>query len=77
VASNALLDEEFGTNDQEQIIKAILGNGALQEKVVCIFLTSIPHCHANLKDQRLMMPFSQDAERQGSRNDSVGARGGH
>ncbi|KIW89819.1 uncharacterized protein Z519_09248 [Cladophialophora bantiana CBS 173.52] len=51
VASNALLDEEFGTNDQEEIIRVILGNGLLQEK--------------------------WDAERQGSRNDSIGPRGGH
>ncbi|KAF4628154.1 hypothetical protein G7Y89_g9994 [Cudoniella acicularis] len=50
-ASHGTLDNEFGTHDDEEVIKMILEKGTLQE--------------------------TEGAERQGSKNDSIGARVAH
>jgi len=50
-ASKATLENEFGTANEDEVIKQILEKGTLQE--------------------------SEAAERQGSKNDSMGARAAH
>jgi hypothetical protein len=40
-ASNGILESEFGTSVDDEVIKLILEKGTLQESQVCLFLVSL------------------------------------
>lgn len=85
-ASKATLENEFGTHNDEEVIKLILEKGTLQETEVRILLP-IPH-PPNHSPPFHPLPIpryqpnansipSQAAERQGTKNDSMGSRAAH
>lgn len=48
-ASNAVLDNEFGTHAEEEVIKQILEKGSMQESEVCsLFNTHLSHIMFNI-----------------------------
>ena len=51
-ASNGSLDSEFGTHTEEDVVKAILEKGEVQETEVR-FHTFSPHLHATILDASL------------------------
>ena len=79
------MENEFGTQSDEEVIKLILEKGTLQETEVSI---SIPHLPPPLPPLSHALPIpryqpkanpipEQAAERQGTKNDSMGSRAAH
>jgi ribosome maturation protein Sdo1 len=70
-ASKATLENEFGTHNEDDILIKILEKGEMQASDVRIILREA-------SDQSLLNSSSlQAGPRQGSTNDSKGARAGH
>ena len=83
-ASKATMENEFGTQSDEEVIKLILEKGTLQETEVSISIphppTTTPLSHAlptpRYQPNANTIP-EQAAERQGTKNDSMGSRAAH
>lgn len=58
-ASKATLENEFGTNNDEEVIKQILEKGTLQESEVRIFLPTLPPSLPQLVTGDLTLIVSQ------------------
>lgn len=79
-ASKATLENEFGTHVDDEVIKQILEKGTIQETQVrsLYFITFSPPWYPNHSIKQMLTTFSlQAGERQGSTNDSMGARVAH
>jgi hypothetical protein len=71
-ASNAIVENEFGTSNNNKAIMKILDQGEIQENIVCN--PCLLYYHA-LGRTWLTITITQNAERQGIRNESQGPRG--
>ena len=76
-ASNATLENEFGTSNEEEAIKQILEKGTLQESEVRSPFPSVLRPPSHLTKTNANTTHKQAGERQGNKNDSMGARSGH
>ena len=70
-ASKQTLDSEFGTSNEDEVIKQILEKGDVQH-------TEVKHGPNISQSLHMLMPTcKQTGERQGPKNDSMGTRQAH
>lgn len=74
-ASNSQLENEFGTKNEDEIVKKILEKGDVQSSEVCGILS--PRLSSTSSHEAVLTAFLQASERIGNTNDSKGAMSAH
>ena len=78
-ASKGTLENEFGTSNEDEVIKQILQKGDVQTTQVRHDITRptvVNHCQQSRALEQTLT-WQQNSERQGDTNDSKGAMAGH